>query len=94
MSEAPPQFPANVVLQVREKLHRREKHLAALEMHPRYNGYDDFSIRESEKVSQMYQDAIDKITADVIAITTRHFPNIQIDKNPEVTISNILAAAT
>lgn len=92
MTGQPWSIPPRVVLYIHAELERRKEYKMKLEMHPVYNGYDDFSMRESQKVRQMYLDAIAKITADIIAITTRHFPGIPIDPNPEVTISNILAA--
>lgn len=90
--ESSPYFPPRVVLYIQAELERRTEYKRKLEMHPRYSGYDWYSQRENEKVTKMYQDAIANITADVIAITTRHFPSIPIDPNPEVTVSNILAA--
>lgn len=84
-------FPPNVVIYLRAEIDRRTEYKKELERVPFFNGFDGFSRRQNEGQRRTLQDAINNLTRDIVAITKRHFPSIEIDFNDEITISNVLA---
>lgn len=91
MSETKHAFPPNVVLYIRQQIERRTEYRKELEKVEVYNGYDDFTKCQVDGKRMRLQKAIDNLTVDILAITKKHFPSIEVDSNDEVSISNILA---
>ncbi len=94
MSSQPPQpnFSPNVVSYIKGEISRRTEYKVALERTPKFLGYDEFKKRRNTEQRDNLQLNIDRLTQDIIAITKKHFPDIEIDPNPEITISNVLAS--
>jgi hypothetical protein len=87
-----PRFPPSVVAYIKRENARRTEYKSRLEQTPEYTGYDDFTRRLNLEQRLTLQSAIDRLTADIVAICKKHFPDIEVDSNPEVTISNVLAS--
>jgi len=87
-----PMFPPSVVAYIKGENARRTEYKTKLEQTPVYSGYDDFTRRRNLEQRLTLQSAIDRLTADIVAICQKHFPNIEVDTNSEVTIANVLAS--
>jgi hypothetical protein len=89
---AQPHYPPLVIDYIIREIARRTEYKRQLEQTPVYKGYVDFTRRKNEQERDRLESAIAKLTTDVLAICKRHFPDIEVDPNPEVTISNVLAS--
>ena len=84
-------FPPNVVLYLRREIERRTRYKIELERTPMPLTHNDFKLQKKREIRQNLESSIKNLTRDIILITKRHFPAIEVDpSNDEVTISNIL----
>lgn len=91
-NESKPKFPPNVVIYIRRELDIRSQYKRELEKVPVYSGYMQVRKRKIEDQRGTLEQAIAKLTKDIVAIANKHLPDIEIDPdNDEITIANILA---
>jgi hypothetical protein len=86
------QIPANVVLYLHQEIQRRTEYKKQLEQLQRPPDFEEVQMEMYQAQRHQLREAMSKLTSDIVAITKKRFPDIEIDSNDEVTISNVLAS--
>jgi len=86
-----PRFPPNVVIYVRGEVARRTQYKAQLESMVRPPKFKLVELDRHEAGQVRLKETIARLTDDIAAIVREHFPDILINENQEIIISNILA---
>src|SRR5438132_1111614 len=92
MSNDQPNFPANVVVYMRQLIDRRTTYKKELEQLPKPPAFKLVAVDRYQAECERLQASIKLLTDNVVDITRRHFPTIEVSTaSQEITIANILA---
>lgn len=85
------EIPANLVLFFREEINARTAYKRQLELTEIPPEWNKVQARQYKMLKLRLEQNMERIYSDIAAILKKHLPWIEVDSNPEITISNILA---